>query len=232
MLKKHPMLRYILTRGGWYFLTFVVAVTLNFFLPRMGPSNPVDIIMAKVGGGLDTKAVKEKEEAYLKEFGLVEVDRDGNIIREKDGKPKKTPGWKQFRNYVIMCLKGDLGTSFLNYPKKVIEIIKNALPWTIGLQLPTIILGWIIGNLLGALAAYKRGVFDRVLFPVALMLSAFPFFAFGMLLMYIFAIVWPIFPAMGGYAGNLVPSFTPTFLLSMAYHYILPFFSIFLILAG
>ena len=78
----------------------------------------------------------------------------------------------------------------------------------------------------------RRGVFDRVFFPLALLTSAVPFFAFGMILMYAFAIVMPIFPAVGGYAGNLVPSFSLTFLGSVAYHYVLPFLSIFLILAG
>ena len=232
MLKRYPTVRYIVTRAGWYFVTFLVAVTLNFFLPRMGASNPIDIIMAKAGSGLSTEAARAKEEAYLKEFGLVEVDKQGNILRDDAGKPVKTPAWKQFRNYIFMCLRGDLGTSFLNYPKKVIDIIKEAIPWTIALQLPTIVFGWIIGNLLGALAAYRRGIFDKVFFPMTLLANAMPFFAFGMLLMYLFAIVTPIFPAVGGYAGNLVPSFSWAFFSSVAYHYVLPFFSIFLILAG
>src|SRR5512133_3618493 len=107
MLKRYPMLRYIVTRGGWYLLTFFVAVTLNFFLPRLGDSNPIDIIMAKAGSGLDTKAAQKKEEAYLKQFGLVELDAQKNILRSTDGKPVRTPIWKQFGNYVRMCLSGD-----------------------------------------------------------------------------------------------------------------------------
>ncbi|OGS33952.1 MAG: hypothetical protein A2293_02705 [Elusimicrobia bacterium RIFOXYB2_FULL_49_7] len=232
MLKHHPTLRYILTRSLWYFLTFLMAVTLNFFLPRLGASNPVDILMTKVGAGLDTKAAQEKEEAYLKEFGLVEVDGNGTLLRTSDGRPVRTPIWKQFCNYIAMCLKGDFGTSFLNYPKKVSDIIKTALPWTFALQFPTIILGWLVGNVLGALAAYKRGIFDKVLFPFSLLLSAVPFFAFGMLLVYQFAIRWEIFPAMGGYAGGLIPGFNLAFFSSAVYHYALPFFSIFIVQAG
>ena len=232
MLKNHPTIRYIVARGQWYLLTFLVAVTLNFILPRMGAGNPIDIIMAKLVNNLDTTAVRVKEESYLKEFGLVEMDAQKNIRRDASGKPVKTPVWKQFRNYVGMCLRGDLGTSFLNYPKKVGEIIGQAVPWTLALQFPTIILGWIVGNVLGALAAYRRGIFDGVFFPLALLANAMPFFAFGMLLMYLFAIIWPIFPAVGGYAGNLEPGLTWAFFSSFGYHYVLPFFSIFLILAG
>jgi peptide/nickel transport system permease protein len=232
MFKNNPTLRYIIHRAGWYFLTFLVAVTINFYLPRLGGASPVDIIMGKVGAGLDTQAAQEKEEAYLKEFGLVEVTPEGQLVRDEQGKPVKASIFSQFVNYVALVMQGDLGTSFLNYPKKVTDIIKGALPWTIALQLPTIIFGWIIGNLLGALAAYRRGVFDKIFFPVALLTSSVPFFAFGMLLVYQFAVNWEWFPAVGGYASSLIPSFSFEFIGSALYHYILPFLSIFLILAG
>ncbi len=232
MLKRYPTLYYISSRAVWYFITFLAAVTINFLLPRLGPANPVDIIMARTASGLDTKAAMEKEEAYLKGFGLVELNKDGSIVRDASGKPVQSSLIKQFLNYVKMCLKGDLGTSFLNYPKKVNEIIAGAIPWTLALQIPTIILGWIIGNILGALAAYKRGVFDGVIFPSAMLANSVPFFAFGMLLVYIFALQFNFFPAIGGYAQDIMPSFSWEFLSSAAYYYVLPFFSIFLILAG
>jgi peptide/nickel transport system permease protein len=75
-------------------------------------------------------------------------------------------------------------------------------------------------------------MFDRVFFPVALLVSSIPFFVFGMLLVYYFAVVLGWFPAMGGYADEIIPSFSFEFFGSVAYHYVLPFFSIFLILAG
>ncbi len=231
MLKQYPTLRYILQRGGWYFITFVVAVAINFYLPRLGSNNPVKIIMGNTSQGLSSEAVKEKEEKYLKEFGLVKV-KNGKIVRNEDGSPVKASILEQFISYVGMCFKGDLGTSFQKYPKKVLDVIKDAVPWTIALQLPTILFGWIVGNVLGALAAYKRGIFDRVFFPVSLLLSSLPFFVFGMLLVYQFAVVWDCFPAMGGYAGDLIPTFSWAFFSSAAYHYVLPFFSIFLIAAG
>ena len=74
MLKQNPTLRHILGRAGWYFLTFLVAVTINFILPRMGDANPVDAMMARAGS-LDAASAREKEDAYLREFGLVEIGR-------------------------------------------------------------------------------------------------------------------------------------------------------------
>jgi peptide/nickel transport system permease protein len=232
MLKQYPTLKFILMRGGWYLITFLVAVTINFFLPRLGKHNPVDIIMGKAGAGLSTAQAQQKEEQYLLEFGLAKVDKSGQLVRDAEGKPVRSSAVEQFGVYIGMCLKGDFGTSFQKYPLKVVDVIKEAVPWTLALQLPTILFGWIVGNLLGALAAYKRGVFDKVFFPVALALSAFPFFVFGMLLVYIFAIVFQWFPPMGGYDMALIPSFSFPFFTSVAYHYVLPFFSIFLILAG
>jgi peptide/nickel transport system permease protein len=331
MLKQYPTLRFVLMRAGWYFLTFLVAVTINFYLPRLGKNNPVDIIMGKTAAGSSAEDARQKEEKYLKEFGLVKVGKDGELLRtpvadtvtmdtvaveaadkfavypvaaadtvgkavtyraaadtagrlviypavvdtvkadadaaEKiviypavqssagglviypavvdtvnkiaiyptvvaaGGKPIKASRLEQFGNYIKMCFMGDLGTSFQKYPKKVIDVIKEAVPWTIALQLPTILFGWIVGNVLGALAAYRRGVFDKVFFPVALVLSSFPFFVFGMLLVYCFAILFPWFPPMGGYDLG-VQLFSMDFFASAAYHYVLPFFSIFLILAG
>ena len=232
LLSQHPTARYILTRSGWYFLTLIVAIVFNFFLPRLGPSNPIDVILAKSGGGQSEDVLREKEEAYLKEFGLAEVDKNGNIVRDGKGAPIRSSAIKQFFNYLGKCLRGDLGTSILNYPKKVTEIIKTAVPWTIALQLPAIVLSWFVGNILGALAAYRRGIFDKLFFPLALSANSIPFFAFGMLLVYLLGILWPIFPAVGGYDNGLMPSFSWIFLASAGYHYVLPFLSIFLILTG
>lgn len=232
MLRNHPTLRHILGRAGWYVATFLVAVTINFFLPRLGDANPVDSIMARVATGLDSASAKEKKEAYLKEFGLVRLDASGKVMHDAAGKPVRAPLLGQFVNYLTMSLRGEMGTSIVQHPKTVGEIIKTALPWTLALQLPTIIFGWIVGNLLGALAAYKRGVFDRGFYPLALLASAIPTFCFGILLVYILGIRLEWFPAVGGYADGMNPSLSWAFIQSAGFHFVLPFLSIFLIVVG
>jgi len=232
MLRNHPTLSYVVGRAGWYFLTFLVAVTVNFFLPRLGDANPVDTIIARASANLDAETAREKEEVYLKEFGLVEVDARGAILRDAEGKPVRTSLLSQFAQYVGLSLRGELGTSILQYPKPVSEIIATALPWTIALQLPTIIFGWVVGNLLGALAAYKRGVFDRAFYPLALFASAVPAFCVGILLVYVFGIELEWFPAVGGYDDGMVPELSWGFLVSASYYFVLPFLSIFVIVVG
>ena len=229
MFKKYPTIRYVLQRAIWYFLTFLVALSLNFFLPRLG-SDPVDIMMAQSSFS-SPEIRKQTEENLRKDFGLLVVDKQGKIQRDEKGNAIKASKTSQLMNYIGQVFKGDLGTSFKNQ-KPVSQIILQALPWTLALQLPTILLGWIFGNGLGALAAYRRGIFDKVIFPLALLISSVPFFVFGMVLVYFFGIVWEIFPAVGAYSLELTPSFSFDFILSIGYHYILPFFSIFLILAG
>jgi peptide/nickel transport system permease protein len=232
MLKNSPTLSHIIGRAGWYVVTFFVAITVNFFLPRLGDANPVDTIMAKADAGLDSASAKAKEEAYLKEFNLVEVDANGNVRHDAQGKPVRTSLGSQFVNYVGMSLRGDLGSSILQHPKRVTEIIRAALPWTLALQLPTIVFGWLLGNALGALAAYKRGVFDQVMYPLALLASAIPAFCFGMLLVYVFGIRLEWFPAVGGYGDGLTPEVSWAFFQSASYYYVLPFLSVFLIVVG
>ena len=334
MLKQYPMLRYVLQKAFWYLLTFVVAVAINFTLPRMGENNPVDIIMGKAAQGLSPEQAKLKKETLLKAFGMAELDDQGNVVyepevdengqvktvkvpkldesgkpvfrvvkdvdaegnpvmverqkvdeqgnpvfeekpvldekgkpvMEKDPKtkkkvakveqvavmeqvqtehqdtvmvdqvvlktdPKLASGISQFLVYIKNVFKGDLGLSYSQYPKPVTDIIKESLPWTLAIQAPTIILGWIVGNLLGAFAAYKRGIFDKVFFPCAMFLNGVPFFVFGMLLVALFSITLGWFPAMGAYSPDIPElQFNWNCIKSVGFYYILPFFSVFPIL--
>ncbi|MBD3418520.1 MAG: ABC transporter permease subunit [Chitinivibrionales bacterium] len=210
-----PRLHYVLKRLGWYLVTFVVAITLNFILPRLGPTNPIDTIMTKLSSpGMDSQEYLKMYEEYLQEFNL-----DKPLII-------------QLFTYFGKTITGDLGVSFTKHPLSVWSIITHALPWTLLLQIPALLLSWIVGNVLGALAAYKRGIFDKALYPLALLFSSIPYFCFAIILVYAFGIHFQLFPPMGAYGMNLMPSFSWAYITSVARHYILPFTSLFLILAG
>jgi peptide/nickel transport system permease protein len=100
------------------------------------------------------------------------------------------------------------------------------------LQFPAIIVGFIIGNILGAFAAYIKGGFDKVLLPVSIFISNLPAFGMAIILLVIFGVGLKWFPTSGGYGFNLLPSFTWTFMWSVIVHYQLPFWSIVLIAIG
>ena len=130
------------------------------------------------------------------------------------------------------ALRGDFGVSFSQYPRQISDIIANSIGWTLALQLPAIIVGWILGNFLGALAAYRKGVFDKVLLPLTMFFSNVPAFGMATVLLLIFAVNLKVAPSGGGYGYDLVPSFTPEFLWSLFTHYQMPFWSIVLITIG
>ncbi len=236
-----PAMKYFINRGFWYFATFLIATTITFVLPRLGEKNPIDTLLAKVTGQLEADAAKEKEEAYLMEFGAVKtrmvVDTQSGkeieeIIRDEKGEPIRKGIPEQFVQYFGMVLTGDLGVSISKYPKRVGDILVESIPWTLAIQIPTILLGWIVGNILGALAAYKRGIFDYLFYPLAQLTSSIPAFSFAILLVYIFGIELEWFPAMGAYADSLTPEFSWVFIKNAGAHYVLPFFSVFLAMVG
>ncbi len=211
-----PFQRYILSKIIWYLAAFLVAVGFNFFLPRLIPGNPVDTIVARIaqGGGSEGEARKKIYETYMKEFGL------------------DKPLLAQFGTYLANLFRGDLGTSFGNYPAKVNTLIGSSIPWTIALQLPAIILGWILGNVLGVFAAYKGGNFDRTMFVGSLVFSSLPYYCLSVLLLYLFSVAIPLFPSFGGYNPGSSPNLSPSFILDVVRHYTLPFLSLLLVLIG
>jgi peptide/nickel transport system permease protein len=129
-------------------------------------------------------------------------------------------------------VQGDFGFSFSQYPRSVASVLSSAIWWTVFLQLPAIIVGWTLGNILGALAAYRKSGYDRVLMPASIFTSNVPQFGIAIMLLLVFAVGLKWFPASGGYGFDLMPSFTPGFIGSVASHYVLPFVSLVLVGIG
>lgn len=206
--------KYLAKKFVWYLVTFIVVLVLNFFLPRLIDGNPVDVIVGKMGSMGSTNSMKNIYDGFMKEFNL------------------DKPVWEQFLLFVKGMLHGDLGTSFSRYPKKVSAIMAEAIPWTLALQLPAIIVGWIIGNALGAITAYRKGVFSKTVYSVSLFVNSIPYYAFAIIMMYVLALNLGFFPAGGAYSNGLVPNLNLKFILDVIQHHMLPFLSIVLIMIG
>jgi peptide/nickel transport system permease protein len=207
--------KYFGTKLIWLFVTFVVAFLLNFMLPRMMPGDPVAVIVQKVTQGMTSQSgVQRVYEQYVELFGT------------------NKPMFQQFLLYVRNAVQGNFGISFSQYPRPVADIIKSSILWTMSLQFPAIIVGWLIGNTLGALAAYLKKGFDKVLMPVSILLSNFPAFGMAVVLMVVFGATLKWFPTSGGYGFDLIPNFGLTFIWSVIVHYQLPFWSIVLVAIG
>jgi peptide/nickel transport system permease protein len=179
------------------------------------PGDPVSAIVARLAQGMsNSTGMKEVYEKYAAQFGT--------------NKPLIT----QFFMYVNNVLHGNFGTSFSQFPRPVSDIIKSSIWWTVCLQFPAIIVGWIIGNTLGAIAAYVKKGFDKVLLPLSIFIGNFPAFGMAVILLVIFAVDLKWFPTSGGYGFDLIPTFSWGFIWSVIVHYQLPFWSIVLISIG
>lgn len=193
----------------WFIITLIIAVLLNFILPRLMPGDPVAVITARTARGIsDTSAVKKIYAEYAEQFGT------------------NKPMHVQFFTYFKNAITGDFGLSFSQYPRPVSDIVTSAVWWTVCLQFPAIIVGWLLGNILGALAAYIRKGFDKVLMPVSLFASSIPAFGMAVILLTVFAIKLKIAPISGGYGYDLIPNFSWRFIKTVITHYQLPFWSI------
>jgi peptide/nickel transport system permease protein len=199
----------------WLLITAVFAFILNFALPRLMPGDPVAAIVGRLAQGMsNTTGMKAVYEQYATLFGT-----DKPIIQ-------------QFFLYVNNVLHGSFGSSFSQFPRPVVDILKSSILWTICLQFPAIIVGWLIGNTLGALAAYLRKGFDKVLMPISIFVSNLPAFGMAIILLVIFGVDLKWFPTSGGYGFDLIPEFSWRFIWSVIVHYQLPFWSIVLIAIG
>jgi peptide/nickel transport system permease protein len=208
--------KYFLKKSAWYLVTLFIAVFLNFLLPRLIPGNPVMAIVARMSSGArDQATITRIYEIFMAEFGL------------------DKPVWQQFFIYLGNVCRGNLGVSFSQYPRAVSDILRSSVGWTLMLQFPAIITGWFVGNALGALTAYRKGVFDKVFFPFFLFLAAIPAFGFAYTNVYFFASKLNIFPGSLGYGFDLLPNWSdPRFVLSVLSHYRLPFITMVLVAIG
>jgi peptide/nickel transport system permease protein len=207
--------KYFLNKLGWFLVTFVCGFILNFILPRLMPGDPVAAIVARMAQGMsDATGVQAIYEQYTELFGT------------------NRPMLEQFFIYVRNVFRGDFGFSFSMYPRTVADVLKSAIGWTVALQLPAIIVGWLIGNTLGALAAYLKGGFDKVLMPVSIFVSNFPAFGMAVFLLVIFGVALEWFPTSGGYGYDMIPNFSWEFIWSVIVHYQLPFWSIVVVAIG
>lgn len=203
---------YILRRLGFYLVAFWVSITLNFFLPRFMPGDPVSRMVARLQGQIRPDQI----EALRESFGLSDA-----------------PLWEQYLRYLGQIFTGNLGFSISRFPTPVIDVISSVLGWTLLLGFVSLIIAVVIGNVLGILAAWRRGgVLDSVVPPVLIFIGSFPYFWLAMGLLYLFGVTLGWFPLRHAYEVGTAPEFSLAFIGDVAYHLILPATSIVLVSIG
>lgn len=195
-----------------YGLTFVVAVTLNWLIPRLMPGDPVQRMVARAAVQ-HPETIASMTDYYERTFGL------------------DLPVWQQYLNYWAALFRGDLGTSVWLFPAPVSEVVLDAVPYTLGIMIPAILLSFVIGNSVGAMAARSRWL-DNVALPVGYLVTAMPYMWLAILLAWGFGVALGWFPVAGGYDFGLVPQWSWSFAGDLLQHWVLPFLSLFLVSLG
>ncbi len=193
---------YLLRRIGFYVLTAWAAITINFFIPRLIPGDPVLALISRFQGQLSSQAVQSLRIL----FGL---NTHENIFA-------------QYADYWGRLSHGDLGLSFTFFPTPVSQVIAQSLPWTIALVGITTVISFLIGTALGVLAGWRRGSWADGLLPVTTFFSSVPYFWLGLIAITVLAGPGSFFPSSGGFDPGVVPGFTGAFIGSAIQHSLLP----------
>jgi peptide/nickel transport system permease protein len=196
-------MRMILRRIAFYAVTAIVAITVNFFIPRLMPGNPALTVLGRVQSQESKQAIAALEVQY--------------------GVQTKTGIWGQYIQYWSHLLHGDLGTSLNFYPASVGSLIRAALPWTIALVGTATVISFALGTLLGVAAAWRRGSWLDGALPAMTFFQAAPYFFVAILAVALFATKLGWFPANSGYdTTTLNPGLNWPFLSSVLDHAVLP----------
>ncbi|NYT80009.1 ABC transporter permease [Alcaligenaceae bacterium] len=196
------MLRYVLKRLAYAVVLLLAVLTLNFLLIHVSPGDPVETLAGSMGG-----MTEELRHELRQQFGL------------------DKPFIVQLGIYLGKVLQGDLGQSYY-FNASVASLIWERVPATLLLVVVSILLAFFAGTLLGALAARRpNGLLSQSVTVLSIVGYSAPVFWTGIVLIILFASVWPIFPVSdmrtagmdaGGWAG----------IRDVAMHLVLPAFTL------
>lgn len=138
------------------------------------------------------------------------------------GLDKSEPLLKQYVEYLRNTFSGDFGISYLYYPTPVRNVLRDSIPWTLGLVGLSTVISFILGTWLGVVAGWRR---DRPigmgLLFFSLALRSIPYFWLAMLFLYTFAFRLGLFPLGNAYSTKEVLTGW-RFVASVLYHGALP----------
>lgn len=205
-------MRFILRRLGFYLLAAWASLTINFFLPRLIPGDPASTIIASSRGQLRPEQIQQLKEA----LGISEA-----------------PIIQQYFTYLSHVLRGDFGISFSSFPSPVTTVIGTGLVWTLLLGGAALIVSFLLGNLIGVVASWRRGgLLDTTLPPLLVLIGAFPPFFLALMALFFLGLRMGWFPLRHAYSDAVAPGWNVTFISSVVRHLLLPAITIVLVSIG
>ncbi len=203
------ILRYLIPRIIQYLTLIFVGITVTYIIPRLAPTDPVEAQVAEVvamGSSLDPASIESMRAALTDLYGL-------------SGSPVE-----QYFTFWGRLLRGDLGPSLGNFPTPVSEMIGQALPYTLRLLIPAVIISFVFGNLLGAMSSYYPG--NLALNAIEVLgqaVRSIPYYIVAIVLLVVFSYFIPIFPFSGAYPLGTRPNWSSLeFIKTYIEHAVLP----------
>ncbi|MGH3293821.1 MAG: ABC transporter permease [Trebonia sp.] len=206
------MRRYLTRKIITYLVAFFIGVTVDWALPHLMPGNPVQ--------GMLSKYDVQNTASYQALYNQFEASYGLNVSL-----------WQQYLNFWHGVLTFNFGQSISVPGASVDSIVFNALPYTLALLVPAVLLSYVLGNRLGAAAARRKSL-DNTVLPLGYIFQAMPYPWLALVIPFLFGLVWHIFPYSGGYSENLVPHWDWAFVSSLLDHWFLPFLTVFLVSLG
>ena len=207
---------YLINRLVTLLLTVWIAATLIWIIPRLSPVDPAEVMLGRMAAGGAFVEGSEEILAQLQErFGLNDA------------------WYVQYGKYMWSIITFDFGVSVASFPTPVWTLIAQALPWTRGLMILSLILTFIIGNALGAFMVWERTPKPwKVVIQSMMIFTSIPPILSGLLLMYIFSVKLRWFPLTGSYGLTVTPGWNWDFIASVLTHGFLPALSIIVVTFG
>lgn len=207
---------YVLRRFGMFVLTVWLGATIIFIIPRLAPGDPVEGMIGQMAiTGAHIENSEEMIAAWRERFGLDQ------------------PVLIQYLRYLYNTFTFNQGFSLSSFPATVGSMISRSLPWTIGLLTTATLISFILGNLIGAIMAWRGtpGLVKAIL-PLSLLFTSIPAFMLGILLIYLFSISHDWLPYAGGFDRGLTIGWNWQFVSSVIKHSTLPALSVILVTIG
>ncbi len=175
----------------------LAVVVLNFLLIHFSPGDPVEVIVGEMGGASEELIAKLREQYGLDKPLLV-----------------------QLGIYIGKVVTGDLGYSFY-YSSPVLELLLQRLPATILLVLTALVVAVLAGTVAGTISARRPdGIGSHLVTIFSLVGFSAPVFWIGMMLLILFASIWPVFPVAGMQSMRKPDGFA--WYLDILHHLVLP----------
>jgi peptide/nickel transport system permease protein len=211
----HPFARFLYKKIVFYSIVTFVALTFIFLIPRLMPGNPVDQLISPGTTDVGRLRLRAMLESY---FGL------NKSLQE------------QYINFWANLLRGNLGYAVMREYNfmPVADAVMAKLPYTLVLVIPVLLIGFFVGNWIGARAAYVKGRRSEAVYFTSVLASQMPFYWFAMVLLFLLAVAVPILPTGGTFSPRFIPSVHPPYevFLDALRHYTLPFLTLIIITTG